>query len=360
MMIPTLPKSFCTDFERLRTALQRRGEPDWVPFVDSLHVVQKQRVLGRRPHSLADEIAISQQLGYDFVQISIGLSESDEMRNVMTYQETDVGRSDDAYSVERRWANEGEGAITSEAELENFRWPDPDHFNYARFAEAERLLPPGMKIIAQMGKVFNSVWWLMGFEGFSVALAEQPELVARVFERVRGIQQRVVERVLEYSSVGAFWHADDLAHATGLLVSPAIYRRHVFPFYSRMNRECHRRAVLSVFHSDGDVSPVMEDVIAAGFDGFNPIEPKAMDIVALKQQVGSRIALLGNIDLGYTLTLGTPAEVEAEVKERIRVLAPGGGYCLGSSNSIPDYVPFDNYLAMRSAWMAYGRYPITV
>ena len=59
-------------------------------------------------------------------------------------------------------------------------------------------------------------------------------------------------------------------------------------------------------------------------------------------------------------TRGTPQEVDAEVKERIRVLAPGGGYCVGSSNSVTAYVPFENFMAMREAAFKYGRYPIRV
>lgn len=83
-----------------------------------------------------------------------------------------------------------------------------------------------------------------------------------------------------------------------------------------------------------------------------------MDIVLLKKRYGHCLCLCGNIDLGYTLTLGSAQEVEAEVRERIRDLAPGGGYCLGSSNSIPEYVPLPNYNAMREAAFKYGRYPI--
>jgi uroporphyrinogen decarboxylase len=58
------------------------------------------------------------------------------------------------------------------------------------------------------------------------------------------------------------------------------------------------------------------------------------------------------------LPSGTPEEVEAEVRQRIAELAPGGGYCLSAANSIPDYVPFENYVAMQRAWLTYGRYPI--
>ncbi|MBC8234923.1 hypothetical protein H8E77_35710 [bacterium] len=70
--------------------------------------------------------------------------------------------------------------------------------------------------------------------------------------------------------------------------------------------------------------------------------------------------MAGNINLDYTLTLGTPEEVEAEVKDRLRKIAPGGGYCLGSSNSVPEYVPFENYMTMRETVLQYGQYPISV
>jgi uroporphyrinogen decarboxylase len=83
-----------------------------------------------------------------------------------------------------------------------------------------------------------------------------------------------------------------------------------------------------------------------------------MDINELKREYGARISLIGNIDLGYTLTLGTPEEVWEEVRQRIRDLAPGGGYAVASSNSVPEYVPFANFMAMREATFEYGRYPI--
>jgi uroporphyrinogen decarboxylase len=83
-----------------------------------------------------------------------------------------------------------------------------------------------------------------------------------------------------------------------------------------------------------------------------------MDIVEVKRKWGKHLALIGNIDLGHTLTRGTPQEVEAEVRQRLRELAPGGGYCLGSSNSIASYVPLANYKAMIEATLRWGSYPI--
>jgi uroporphyrinogen decarboxylase len=200
----------------------------------------------------------------------------------------------------------------------------------------------------------------MGFERYAFALADNPGLVERLHERIAAVQARVVERALEHRCVGLIWHADDMAYRTGLMVSPAILRRYIFPTYARMNEMCRQQGVLTVFHSDGKMDDLMEDIIAAGFDAFNPIEPVAMDIRALKQRVQGRLSLIGNVDLSYTLTMGTPAEVEEEVRGLIRDLAPGGGYALASANSIPEYVPWENFVAMHAAWARWGRYPIRV
>jgi len=103
---------------------------------------------------------------------------------------------------------------------------------------------------------------------------------------------------------------------------------------------------------------VLPDVVECGFAAIQPVEPKAMDIVEVKRRYGKHLCLIGNIDLGGSLVRGTPEQVEAEVRQRIRELAPGGGYMVGSSNSITNYVPLDNFRAMIEATFKWGRYPI--
>ena len=115
-----------------------------------------------------------------------------------------------------------------------------------------------------------------------------------------------------------------------------------------------------VLHSDGDCTEAMDDIIDCGYHGFNPIQPNAMDIEDVKKNWGKKLCLIGNINLDSTLTTGTPEDVTAEVYERIRTLAPGGGYMVASSNSIPDYVPLENMKAMFKAALDYGKYPIAL
>lgn len=349
------------DFDRFRTVLLRSGEPDYVPLGDiSVHPLLKAAVLGRPALDLGDEVAFWTTAGYDYVPLEQGLQLTDVIRR-RSMQDLEaqyaVGTSD---TQVRSWATEGMGLIATRADLEAFQWPDPDGLDYSAFERIGPLLPPKVKVIAVLGKIFTCVWWLMGLEGMSLALADDPGLVMDLVKRVGEFQHRVFQNMLRYDCVGAMWHADDIAFATQLLVNPRLLRKHVFPWYAEMNRIAHAKGRLAVYHSDGAIQEVLEDIVQCSFDGLNPIEPKAMDITEVKRAYGKRISLIGNIDLGYTLTRGTPEEVRAEVRQRIHDLAPGGGYAVASSNSIPEYVPQANFAALRQATFEYGRYPIGV
>ena len=356
---------FPPDFERVRTTLLRQGQPDHVPMVEfTVWSGHKTRVLGHPLRGIADEIEFAQRVGYDHVPFNVGLQMDPTFNAALESRHYAVDAQDDkgatGETVERRWAVSTSGVIRSHADFEAFPWPDPDAFDYTPLAEAAKLLPGNMRIIVQIGKVFNPVWWLMGFEAFSFALYDDPDLVARMCERIGRIQKRTLERSLEYASVGAYLHADDLAFNTGLLVARPVLQQYVYPWFRRMAEMTHQAGRLALFHSDGNLDTVLDDLIDLGYDAVHPIDPAAMDIVRTKERVRGRLGLLGNIDLRHTLPLGTPEEVEDEVAERIRVLAPGGGWCLSSANSIPDYVPFANYVAMQGAWLKYGEYPIRV
>jgi uroporphyrinogen decarboxylase len=359
-----LPPDLVLDWQQVRLALTRQGEPDRVPFLEAgLSRVHKRRVLGRPVRTLADDLEVAGRIGQPFLVANLGLQTTDAVLAAMdaTHVEIEDGRDGDVGWVkgsERRWAHGTVGAIRSEADLDAFPWPTLDSIDFGILDQMQALLPEGFKVIVAVGKVFNLGWWLMGFDTYAYTLADNPGLVERLHARIAEFQTRTVERALEYPCVGLVWHADDMAYRTGLMVSPDILRKHVFPVYRRITEMCHQQDVLTVFHSDGNVERLMEDIIAAGFDAFNPIEPVAMDIRQLKRQVQGRLSLIGNVDLSYTLTRGTPAEVRNEVRALMRDVAPGGGYALASANSIPEYVPWENFVAMHAAWLEYGRYPI--
>lgn len=346
------------DFERFCTAL-RRQEPDRVPLAE-LHVDRevKEAVLGRPIRGVEDEVEFWHRAGYDYVPLSYGLKVGEVVSEAQLRTSTIQTLYGAGHEVE--WADEGAGIITNEAEFEAFPWDDLRKLDLSALEGAQACLPPGMKVIVYSGKIFSRVWMTMGFVTFCHALNEHPDLVERMFQLVGDIQFEAFERVMDFDTVGGIWVSDDIAYAQGLMIAPHWYRRFLFPWYKKMGAICKDRGLLFIYHSDGRLWEVMEDIVDMGFDALHPIEPKAMDIAEVKRRYGDRLALIGNIDLSYTLTRGTPAEVEAEVKERLRTIAPGGGYGLGSANSVTHYVPLANYHAMREAVFQYGRYPIAV
>jgi uroporphyrinogen decarboxylase len=243
-------------------------------------------------------------------------------------------------------------------DFQRFPWPAAEELDYTPLEEIPAFLPEAVKVIVQPGRLFQGVWAFMGFEEFCLALTDQPRLVERMFHQLGSLQLGLVQIALQHDCVGAVWLGDDLAHNAGLMIAPQQYRRLLYPWYRRMAEACSTKNVLFIFHSDGKIDDALEDLIDCGVQAVHPLEPQSMDIAAVKQRYGDKVAVVGNIDLTYTLTRGTAREVEEAVKNKIRILAPGGGYCLGSENSIPDYVPFDNYDTMRRAALRYGKYPI--
>ena len=350
------------DFERLRTALLC-GQPDRVPLAEiKVEDEVKAAFLGRPAPDPADrksylrwEIEFWRQAGYDYVRVPATVS----------YPQPKTAR-EHAYAAggqsrRREWAESHAGLVTNDEQFEAFPWPTPGQVNYQDLRIASEMLPPGMKIITGLkgGGIYERVWMLMGFETFATALRDNPRLVGRVFEKVGGFFYSAWQRLPKFADVGTLFLGDDLAYTEGLMVSPKIYRQHLFPWYRLLGEVCRKHDLPFWFHSDGKLWEIIPDLIEAGVNALHPIEPKAMDIREVKARYGRRLCLIGNLDLGYTLTRGTPAEVEAEVRQRIRDIAPGGGYCVGSSNTVTEYVPVANFRAMIEAALRWGAYPIS-
>ena len=152
----------------------------------------------------------------------------------------------------------------------------------------------------------------------------------------------------------------DLAFNTSTLMSPDQYRRFLKPFTAEIVDFAHKEGLKVIKHSDGNLWPILEDLVEVGFDGLHPIQPQCMDIREVKASLAGRTAVIGNIDCSFLLPFGTEEEVERTVAETIGAVAPGGGYIVSSSNTIHPGVRAENYIAMVRAAKKYGAYPIRV
>ena len=336
------------NYRRLLTTINHE-EPDRVPMMEFLvDPPLKEAVLGRPVETVADEVEFWHTAGYDYAFLW-PLYDMPGLTNVML--DFDEENPESIESMEH-------GVIRCMADVEAYPWPDAESFDFSDWVEAARILPAGMGIMTGESGTFSRPWTLMGFENFSYALVDQPDVIDELFNRVGSHHCAMMRRLVTLPKVFALLLCSDMAYTEGTMVSPKQLRQYLFPWIEEMTSIAHGAGMPFILHSDGRLYDVLEDLIAIGVDAINPIEPKAMDINFLKEEYAGRLAIFGNIDLGSTLVLGTPDDVRAEVRQRIIDLAPGGGYGVSSSNSIARYVPAENYHAMREATFEYGRYPI--
>ena len=199
----------------------------------------------------------------------------------------------------------------------------------------------------------------MGFENFATSLKLDPVFTGEVIERVAKTQLEGLKKVISLPNVAAVWAVDDIAYGTGPIINPRDIRKYIFPWYEEFGRICHEHGVHFFFHTDGVVWDFIEDFIAMGVDALHPIDPTCMEIAEVKRKVGNRLTLIGNIS-NQMLEEGTPNDIAALTKQRLREVAPGGGYCLGSGNSVPDWAKIENYKTMIETTLKYGDYPINI
>lgn len=345
------------DFSRLATAL-RREEPDRVPLFEAdIALPVQEWFLGREITSPSDEVEFFIRAGYDYVPV---LAPFFSPRLMRTASDED-GSLGDA-EKDRTWLVESEGLIKSLEDFRRFPWQKAEDVDLSSFEEVVKILPSKMRIIGMLSPaaVFGNVSQSMGLQNFSYALYDNASLVEELFELVGSTYVKIAERLVQAPGLGAVLMSDDLAHTGGCLASPGVYRRHVFPWYRKIGEVLEEAGLPFIYHSDGNILEIMDDLAECGIKAIHPVEPQAMDIVEVKRRFGDRFCIFGNIDLDYTLTRGSVDEVVVQVKERLRKLAPGGGYGVSASNSIPDYVRPQNYRAMVETAMKYGKYPISV
>lgn len=191
----------------------------------------------------------------------------------------------------------------------------------------------------------------MGIEAFSYAMADDPQLIVDIHDGYADWTAKVVP-VLEEIGFDVIWAFDDVAFNSGPVFSPQFYREHILP------KEREVAAGFSkplITHSDGDMTPLLDDWLKLGQQAIHPLQPDVMDIEAVKTQYGDRVALVGNIFMD-DLVHKTPEDIGIQVRDRIEYIGRGGGYIISSSNSLTDNMKPENIIAMRDAIHAYGRY----
>jgi len=336
-----------TSRQRMLTALQCQ-KPDQVPVFDWFTADSRQRII----HALQienpeDEVAFARALGFD--AISYGAMQGQFMATAFCEVLYDEDGGEHLQS---------EGRIHNRDDLHKMKLPDVSNPNY--FDDAKRYVDrygnSDLAIFFLMRTGIMNTMYSLGFNNFCLKIFDDVKLIQDVLDIYSQWNLRVLEKAQEIGFDFLF-ACDDVAWNTGSVVSPQTFKEIFIPHLKKFAAAV---TLPWVFHSCGDVALLFDDFMTLGFNAFNPFQPPVMDIEAMHDKYGGKICFWGNIDLTYTLSYGTPAEVEAEVKQRIAKLAPDGGYILSTANSIIDSCKTENILAMIDAAKKYGRYPISV
>ncbi|MBM4340950.1 MAG: hypothetical protein FJ110_15570 [Deltaproteobacteria bacterium] len=351
------------DFNRLKQAL-RHEEPDCLPLAEALVAYEIQSLfLGKKvtDSDLESQVEFWVQAGYDFIPLTVGMMSPGEITkesSIFGVVQKVLRKNKDTEEI-IPWNIEEKGIISTPEDYDQFPWEEAAKLDFSKFYEVQPFLPNKMKIIACSGKIFTLTWMLMGFQNFCLSLYLQEELVRKVFQKIGEIQLQGAKKLLEIPNIEGLWVVDDLSYGSGPMIDPKFFRKYLFQWYEELASICREKDLLFIFHSDGNVWQILEDLISIGFEAIHPIDPTSMDINEVKRKVGNKVGIIGNIHTDLLAT-GTSEEVQELTKKRIREIAPGGGYALGSGNSVPNWARFENYQSMRKTALEYGIYPIKI
>jgi uroporphyrinogen decarboxylase len=211
-------------------------------------------------------------------------------------------------------------------------------------------------ILGGVGGPFTTAWMLVGYEDMSLAMYDDPDFLAEVAQMAVDFAIPAATQMAA-AGVDGMTVSEDLGSSCAGLLSPDHFRAIFKPALKQIIDHVKGLGLPILFHSCGRVYDYIDDLIELGIDALHPLQRTAgMDIARVKAQYGEKICIVGNIDSSRTLPYGTPADVEAEVREALAAAAPGGGYILASDHSLHDGIPVENILAMFGAGRKYGAY----
>jgi len=253
------------------------------------------------------------------------------------------------------------------SDLDSYPWPDPDDSGWFEgLAEEVKDLYENTPYALMGDFGFKGFWeigyFLRGLEQSLIDIIRNQEFWHAYMEKLLELNCTFAKKFLEITGpyLAVLRTADDLATQNSLMMSPKTYREILKPYQKQLNEVIKRYTDATIFyHSCGNVTAAVGDLIEAGFEAINPVQVSAIpDPAELKAKYGDKLSFWGAIDTQHVLPHGTPEDVREEVKLRIRQLGRGGGYVAASVHNLNPDVPPQNIIAMSQAVREFGKYPI--
>ena len=342
------------DWEAFEACILRKGTPQRVHHIELFLDHEIKIEIGKRYHLFDDldpednstlyarEIRIQRFLGFDYVRQGVDALTM-QLHRIETEDTADLQRMDG-----RSYIDEKTGPITNWDEFEQYPWPEPKMVTTRALEWYEKHLPDDMCVIGSGGFAHFAEYltWLMGYETLCYALYDQRDLVKAIADKLVSLYVYVLDRILEFDRVKIIWGSDDMGFKTGPMIGPDDLRAFVLPGHKVMAEMAHQAKRPYLLHSCGNLSTIMDDLInTVKIDAKHSFEDTIEDVREVKSTYGSQIALLGGIDVDFLCRTDTD-RIRKRVRNTLDICMPGGGYCLGTGNSVANYIPLNHYLSM--------------
>lgn len=350
------------DWEGFLRCIQRKGTPERVHYIELYLDQEVQQAICERygllDHMDKDDpfyeqkssIVIQRFLGYDYVRCSIEGMEMN-LKRISTEDTAKLKRKGGRHFIE-----EHKGPVTNWEEFESFPWPDPKTVSTRSLEWYEKNLPEDMCIIGSgnFAHFSEQLLFLMGYETLCYALYDQRDLVADISKKLIEINKIIINNMLEFERVKILWGSDDMGFRTQTFISPDDLREFVLPGHKLMAQISHKANRPYLLHSCGNLKDIMNDLINdIGIDAKHSFEDTIEDVIEVNNQYKDKIAILGGIDVDF-LCRADEEQIRERVFRTLENCIPGGGYCLGTGNSVANYIPIDNYITMLDEGRKYN------
>jgi uroporphyrinogen decarboxylase len=350
------------DYEALLSNLRLEGTPKRIHYLELFLDGEIKRSIIDRYNIGSDisendpyrhwkmEIALQRFLGYDYVTCGIeGLGFPRE-----TLHTEDTTEYESQKRGQRNWTDEHKGPVNSWEDFEKYPWPDPANFTTKTLEWLSENLPDDMCLISGAHSIFEQVTWLMGYEQLCYAIHDEPDLVDAMFNKIGGIFHEATKIITQVDRVEIVFGGDDMGFKTGPMVAPEVLINDSFPWHKKNAQVTHEAGKIYMLHACGNLSLLMDSLINyVKIDGRHSFEDEIEPVTEAKKKYGSQIALLGGIDVNFLCT-ANEEQIRKRVRETLDICQPGGGYCLGSGNSVVNYMPVENYLTMMDEGRKYA------
>jgi len=316
------------DEENIKYFIENIWQEKWVPLTEE--TLQKYQ---------AQSVKFHYRMGYDCIKLRGSIF----WRNMPKFKDRKTADTANLSRGLRSWVEEGYGIIKNWEDFENIKW-NIIKYDFQALDYMRKSLPEGMKVLVGTNLFETVLERFLGYEGLFILSKDDPKLVSAIFNKWGQKVYEFYEEAIQYPEVGAIFHCDDLGSNTSTLMGTEFLRENVFPWFKKFVSLAHKQGKMYLYHCCGNVLDIMDDLIDyVEIDAFHSFQDAIIPITDFREKY-PKIATLGGIDMDKLARM-EEQQLRKYVRNTLEKCMPGK-FALGSGNSISNYIPSKNYLAM--------------